>query len=176
MVHGVAGGAVDDGRVGDVFAVVDEHRPEIDEDEEGDVGEFLEREDEGEDVVGEALGEAVHWVERVAGERRGHDPFVVRFVQRLVHPWVVQPSVDPVDAEIGEADEEGELQDVVQGERCVGWGVVELRVATGFDEEEGSGEDGHYGHRDHGLADLETDLIFEVFGVGEGCVVEDIKV
>lgn len=59
MVHRVARGAIDDGRIGHVFPVVDEDRPDVDEDEEGDVGNFLEGEDEGEDVVGEGLGEAV---------------------------------------------------------------------------------------------------------------------
>lgn len=53
MVHGVACGAVYERVVGYVFAVVDEYRPDIDEDEEADVKEFLEREEEWEDVVGD---------------------------------------------------------------------------------------------------------------------------
>lgn len=44
------------------------------------------------------------------GERRGHNPLVVRLVQLLVEPGVVQSAVDPVNEEIGEADEEGELE------------------------------------------------------------------
>ena len=52
VVHGVAGGAVDDGAVGDVFTVVDHDGPHVDEHEESNVGEFLQREEEREDVVG----------------------------------------------------------------------------------------------------------------------------
>ena len=52
VVQGVARGAVDDGVVGEVLAVMDEDGPEVDEDEESDVGELLQGEQEGEDVVG----------------------------------------------------------------------------------------------------------------------------
>ena len=76
----MAGSAVDDGRVGDVLAVVDHDSPDLDESEQCDVGELLQREDEGEEVVWEGLGEAVERVEGVRGERRGHDPLVVRLV------------------------------------------------------------------------------------------------
>ena len=40
--------AVDDGGIRYVLAIVDEDCPDVDEDEESDVGEFLEREEEGE--------------------------------------------------------------------------------------------------------------------------------
>jgi hypothetical protein len=176
MVHGVAGGAVDDGGVGDVLAVVDEDGPDVDEDEEGDVGEFLEREEEGEDVVGQRLGEAVDGVEGVRGEGGGHDPFVVRFVQAFVDCRVVEGAVDPVDAEVGEEDEDGELEVVVQWEGRGGGELVEFGVAADFGEEEWGGEDGHDGHGDHGLFHFEADLVLEVFRVGEGCMVEDEKV
>jgi hypothetical protein len=139
MVHGVAGGAVDDGGVGDVLAVVDEDGPDVDEDEEGDVGEFLEREEEGEEVVGQRLGEAVDRVEGVRGEGGGHDPLVVRFVQAFVDCRVVEGAVDPVDAEVGEEDEDGELEVVVQWEGGGGGGIIELGVAADFGEEEWRG-------------------------------------
>lgn len=80
MVHGVACGAVDNGAVGDVFTVVDHDGPEIDEHEENDVGPFLEREDEWENVVGDTLRPAIDGVEGVGGIWSRHDPFVVRFV------------------------------------------------------------------------------------------------
>ena len=89
--------------------LTDENGPEVDEDEQGDVGEFLEWEDVREDVVGYTLGETIQWVKRVAGVRRGHDPFVMGFMQDLVNARVVQAAMDPVDEEIGEGDEEGEL-------------------------------------------------------------------
>ena len=40
VVHGVAGGTVDDGRVVRVLAVVDQDSPDVDEDEEEDVCEL----------------------------------------------------------------------------------------------------------------------------------------
>ena len=76
----MASGAVDDGRVGNVLAVVDHDSPDLDESEQRDVGELLQRENEGEEVVWEGLREAVKRVEGVRGERRGHDPLVVRLV------------------------------------------------------------------------------------------------
>ena len=48
----MASGTIYDRAVGYVFTVVDDDRPDVDEDEKADVEEFLEREDEGEDVVG----------------------------------------------------------------------------------------------------------------------------
>lgn len=173
VVHGVAGGAVDDGVLGVVLAVVDHDGPDVDEHEEGDVGELLEREDEGEEVVGEALGVAVERVERVGCVGRGHDPLVVRLVQVLVDARVVQPAVDPVDAEVGEAEEERELQDVVPPAGALVHRVVDLGVAADFDEEPGSGQGGHDGEGDVRLAHLEADLVLEVSGVVEGGLVED---
>ena len=149
----MARGTVNHGAVSHVFAVVDHDRPDLDEGEEGDVCEFVEREDEWEDVVGDALAEAVDRVEGVRGEGRGHDPFVVRFVQALVEDGVVQAAVDPVDAEIREHQEERELQVVVGAAEepdqrmldvaCV---VVDEAVAAHFGDEEGEGEDGHDRH------------------------------
>ena len=89
MVHGVASGTVDDRRVGDILAVMDENSPEIDEYEEGHVGEFLEWEYVWEYVVGDALGESVERVEGVARKGCGHDPLVVRFVQAFVDQRMV---------------------------------------------------------------------------------------
>ena len=59
MVHSVACRAIDDVGIRYVFAVMDEDSPDVDEDEEGDVCEFLEGEQEREEVVWNALGEAV---------------------------------------------------------------------------------------------------------------------
>lgn len=52
---GVVGGAVDHRVGGEVLAVVDHDGPELDEDEEEEVVEFLEGEDEGEEVVWHGL-------------------------------------------------------------------------------------------------------------------------
>lgn len=105
----MAGGAVDDGTVGNVLTVVDHDGPDVDEGEEGHVGEFLQGEEEGEEVVGQRLREAVERVEGVRGVGCGNDPFVVRLVEGLVQAGVVQAAVDPVDEEVGEEEEDGEL-------------------------------------------------------------------
>lgn len=52
---GVVCGTIDHGVGSEVFAVVDHDGPELDEDEEGEVGEFLEGEYEGEEVVWDGL-------------------------------------------------------------------------------------------------------------------------
>ena len=80
MVEGVTGSAVDDGAVGDVLSVVDHDGPDLDEGEKSDVGEFLEREQEREEMVRHRLGVAVERVEGVRGVWGRHDPFVVRLV------------------------------------------------------------------------------------------------
>ena len=176
VVHGVAGGAVYDGRVVGIFAVVDQDGPDVDEDEEGDAGDFGEREQEWEDVVGEALGVAVGGVEGVRGERRGHDPLVVWLVDVLVDAGVVQAAVNPVDAQVGEADEEGNLGVVIPSSRAVFGAVVELGVSAHLGQEPGNSEDGHDGEGDVGLLHLKLDLMFEVSRVVEGGLVEDKEV
>lgn len=86
VVVGVVGRAVDDAgqRVGHaVVAVVDGDGPDVDKDVEGQVEHLVQREEEGVDVVGEPLQEAVHRVEGVAGEGRWDLPHVVGLVEHL---------------------------------------------------------------------------------------------
>ena len=165
VVHGVAGGTVDDGTVGNVLAVVNEDGPEVDEAEQEDVGQFLQREEEGEDVVGHTLRPAVERVESVRSEGGGHDPLVVRLVEGLVDAGVVQAAVDPVDEEIGEADEEWELDEAVEWEWLFGDGVVEFGVSSDLQNEEGCSQQGHWGHGLHGLSDFHRNLVSQEFGV-----------
>jgi len=169
----VAGGAIDDGAVGHILSIVNKDGPDLHEDEEAQVGELLQREEEGEDVVGGTLEEAVDGVEGDGGVGRGHDPLVVRLVQGLVDGRVVQAAVDEVDEGVGKEDEEGELQEVVPHAGPGIKGVVELGVAPDLGEEEGDGEDGHAGHAERGLADLHADLVLEELGVFEGGLIED---
>lgn len=98
MVHSVACRAIDDVGIRYVFAVMDEDGPDVYEDEEGDISEFLEGKQEGEEVVWNALGEAVEGMKRVGGVRCGHDPFVVGFMKGFIEAGVVEAAVYPVDA------------------------------------------------------------------------------
>lgn len=52
LVHRVASSAIDDGALSNILAIMNHDRPNVDEGEERHVGELLERENEGEDVVG----------------------------------------------------------------------------------------------------------------------------
>ena len=127
-------------------------------------------------MIGHTLQVTVQGMEGMARVRCRHDPFVMRLVELLVQCRVMQAPVDPVDAEIGEDEEERELQVVVQVEGFVRRGVVEFTVAAHFGEEERDGEDGHDRQSDQSLSDLEADLVLQVFGVREGGVIEDEEV
>lgn len=65
-------------------------------------------------MVWYTLREAIHGVEGVAGVRGRHNPLVMRFVQRLVDSGVMQAPVDPVDTQIGEGNEQWELNVIVE--------------------------------------------------------------
>lgn len=177
MVHGVAGSTVDNGAVGGILAVVNEDGPDVDEHKESNVGKLLQREEEGEDVVWQGLRVSIKWVECVRRERGRHNPLVVRLVKCLVNHWVVQSTVDPVDEEIGESDEEGELQDGVPATHvpCRGFRklVVDERETADFGDEPWRGEQGNDGHCAHSLVDFHAHLVLEVFGVVHGRLVED---
>lgn len=86
VVVGVVGRAVDDVAQQPrhaVIAVVDGDGPDVDEDVEAQVGDFVQGEQEGVHVVGQALHEAIHGVEGVAGEGCGDLPQVVGLVEAL---------------------------------------------------------------------------------------------
>jgi hypothetical protein len=176
VVHGVTSGAVDDRRVMCVLSVVNEDRPDVHEDEERNVGELLQREQKGEDVVGQTLCVAIHGVKSVRGKRCGHDPLVVRLVQRFVHALVVQTAVNPVDTEIGEAYKKWELNPVVPRSWTLLGCIVELRVAAYFSQEPWRCKDSHNRKGDVCLLHFKLDLVLEVSWMGESCLIEDEEV
>ena len=93
-------------------------------------------------MIGERLGEPVQGVEGMRGEWRRHDPLVMRLVQVLVHPWVVQAPVDPVYEAVGKEDEERELGNVIPTAGTVSGGIVQVAVSTHLGEEERHGAKG----------------------------------
>lgn len=173
VMHSVTGGSVHNRAVGDVLAIMDENSPEVDEAKKKDIGHFLQREEEGENVVWNTLGPAVQGVESVGGERARHDPFVVRLVEGFVDSRMVKATMDPVDEEIGEEDEEWELQDAVIRERLLGNGVIELGVAPDFQNKERRSQQRHWGHGAHGLLHFHGDLVPQELGVVVGGFVPD---
>lgn len=98
---------------------------------------------------------------------------MVRLVQGFVDTGVVQAAVNPVDEEIGKADEEWDLDETVVREGFVGGSVVEFGVSANLKNEERSCQQGHWGHCGHGLSDFQTNLVLEEFGVVVGCLVPD---
>ena len=65
---------------GRLEALTDEDGPKVDEDEEGNICEFLQGENEREDVIWYTLRKAIHGVEGVASIWGRHNPFMMRFV------------------------------------------------------------------------------------------------
>lgn len=177
VVHSVASSTIDDGTVRDVLAVVNQDGPNVDEHEESDVRKLLEREQEREDVVRQRLRISVKWVECMRGERCRHDPLVMRLMKLLVDQWVVLCTVDPINEEVGEHDEEGELKERVPSTHVPGgrlWQlVVDERVAIDFGNEPRRGEKGNDGHCAQCLIDLHAHLVLEVFWVVDGSLIED---
>ena len=105
----MACGTIQNRAVGDIFSVMDEDCPDLHEGEKSQVGKLLQWEDEREEVVGQRLRPSVNGVESNSRIWGRHNPFVVRLVHMFVDRWVVQASVDPVDQEVGEKNEEWEL-------------------------------------------------------------------
>ena len=85
----------------------------------------------------------------------------------------MQSTVDPVDKEIREYDEDGKLKEIVKRERRIIGGIVHLGIASDFCNEKRCRQDSHERHRDHGLSNLKTDLVFQILGMIEGCLVKD---
>lgn len=176
MVNTMTCCAIDDGTVGVVLSVVDEDGPDVDEGKEGNVREFLQREQEWKEVVWNRLREAIERMERMRGVRGGHDPLVMRLVQRFVDEWVMQPAVDPVDEAVRKQDEEGELEKIVPWEGGFGGEVVQFGVPADFGQHAHGSQKGHARHGFVGLKDFQANLIFQEFRMLEGGFIEDENV
>ena len=127
-------------------------------------------------MVRETLSETVERVKGVTGEGSRHDPLVVRLVEGSIDPRMVQTAMNPIDGEIGEGQEERELQDVVPSSRTVFGEIVELRMTPDFCEKERHGAKRHDRHCLVRLQHLEPYLVFQISGVLECVLVENKKV
>lgn len=175
VVHGVAGGPIDDGRIGNILPIMDQNGPDIDEDEEKDVRPLLQWEYEREEVIRQALGEAIDWMESMRGVGCWHDPLVVWFVQSLIEYWMMQAPMYPVNEEVGEENEERDLEIAIPGSRSSldACDIIQLRVPADFGQEEWGSEDGHYRQGGGRLHHLLSHLIFQEFRVIKGCFIEE---
>lgn len=154
------------------MVLTDHDGPDVDKDEEADGCVLPEWEDQREQMVWQALGPSVNWVESMAGKWSWHDPLVMRLVQVSVNRWVMETAVDQVDEAISEDEEERKLEVKVELTVVVGI-IVELGEATDFNQEEWSGESRHSGKRPQGDSDFLAHLILEELGMLEGILVED---
>lgn len=86
---------------------------------------------------------------------------------------MVQTTVDPVNGEVGEKEEERELKPIVPHSGTVGRHIVHLAVAAYFGQEKGNSVDSHDRYGFESLLDLKPDLVFEVFWMFKGFPVKD---
>ena len=119
------------------------------------------------------LSKAVERVEGVRGVWSRHNPLVMWLMERLIKARVVQASVDQIDEEVGEEDEDRKLEVVVEVKGRLGRHVVQFGVASHFGCEAGSGQDRHARHGSHCLLDLHPDLVLEIFRMFECVMVEN---
>jgi len=84
--------------------------------------------------------------------------------------------VDPIYEVICEEDEEWELGEVVPQARTVLGLIIHFAVSTYLCQKYGGSEESHDWERYSGLFDLQGDLIFEVFRMVDGVLVEDENV
>lgn len=112
-------------------------------------------------------------MECVTSVGRRNKPFVVRLMEMLVDPGVVKASVSPVDAEIGEENEEGILRIVVPLPGALLGPVIQLAVATSIQHEQRGSTQSHSRHSLDCLLDLKRDLVLEKPRVVKSSLVED---
>jgi len=99
--------------------------PDVHGNEQSEVEQLVHGENERIDVVRRRLRETINWVERVRSERRAHEPTVVGLVNGTVQDRVVQPAVNPVDAEIRKEKEEW---DGDENPRPTPWVIFDLVI------------------------------------------------
>jgi len=108
-MQSVARCTIDNWRIRNVFSIMNHHRPDIDEDKEDNVRILLQWKDEWEHVIRYRLRETIHGVESMRGIWSWHDPPVVRLMDMLIDSRMVFSSVDPVNEEVREDDENWKL-------------------------------------------------------------------
>lgn len=173
MVNRMASGTIDNRIMSKILTVVDHNCPDVNETEETKVNNLLQREYEREHVIRQALDITVDRVERVRGERCGNNPLVVRLVQILVHPRMMQATVCEIDKGIGEEQEQRKLEQEVSPATVALHRPEQLRVALCLSNKPRNSKQGHDGNGSHGLVDFHANLIFQVFRVLEILVIID---
>ena len=125
----------------------------------------MEGEEEGEDVVWDALAPAVDGVESVRGVGSREAIGVVRLVDVAVNPRVVETAVDKVDRHVGAEEEQGDRGEEIAPAVVVDI-LVHLAVALSHHDGERRHEDGHERQRAQGDSELGADLLAEILTEG----------
>lgn len=81
-------------------------------------------------MVWDRLSKSVQRMECMRSVRGWHDPFMVRLVEVLVDQRMVFHTVNPINEEVGEENEEWELQKVVPETWALLGRVVHLAIAS----------------------------------------------
>ena len=155
------------------LARTDHDGPDGDKSEQSQVGDLLQREQNGEYMVGDTLRPSVNGVERIAGVRRGNDPFVMGLVKPLVDERIVQRTMNPVDAKVRKRDKQRILDPIVEGERSFAGEIVEFRPSLSFGHKKRRCQSRHDRHGMQRLFDLQRNLIAQELGMLHGTVVID---
>jgi len=139
---------------------VDHDRPNVDNDKQAEIKVLVEREEENEEVIGQRLHVAVKGMKGVRCVRSRNDPLVMGLVESLINPRNVQPAMDPVDAHIGEEEEEENREGPVR-DAVVADVVVKPRVALDLTPKPRKGKEGETRDGREGAFELEADLVLE---------------
>lgn len=120
-----------------VVTIVNGYGPYVNKHIKAQVQNLVQGKDERVDVVGQSLKEAVNGVECMAGKRSRDLPDVVGFMEMLIDQFMMQETMNPVDAHVGKKEEGEHAKDE---SRPTQWrftdAVVELAVASYFKEEQ----------------------------------------
>ena len=93
-----------------VVPIMNRNCPHIDEDEENQVSNLVQREEKWVDVVRAALEESINRMEGMTGVWCRHFPCMMIFVDSFVEVLAVKTSVNPIDTKVCEEYERHNLE------------------------------------------------------------------
>lgn len=128
-----------------VVSVMNRDAPDVDQDKQQQILQFVQWENKRVNVVRQALKKPIDRVKRVRGKRRRDFPQVVGFMKHFVDCGNMQPPMDPVDGAVGEHQkrEKGQRKETVAVLAGV---IVQFAVAAHLSQEQQAGRQAHSRH------------------------------